>query len=141
MEVAGTVAAVIALAKDIAAISDSLVRNIRHAPQELIQCCNQIALISLELMYIERLQNADMLKSLLSTDEARILLQAMQIAKNDIVAILDKLGSHKNRPRSKSSVSTRLSWALFDRKSAEGTLDQMQRIESRMALLLGLFNM
>jgi hypothetical protein len=70
MEVVGTVAAVITLAKDIAAISDSLVRDIRHAPQELIQCCNQIALISLELMYIERLQKADMFKSLLPTDES-----------------------------------------------------------------------
>ena len=50
MEVAGTVAAVIALVKDIAAIYDSLVRDIRHASQELIQCCNQIALIYLELM-------------------------------------------------------------------------------------------
>jgi hypothetical protein len=141
MEVVGTVAAVITLAKDIAAISDSLVRDIRHAPQELIQCCNQIALISLELMYIERLQKADMFKSLLPTDEVRLLLQAMQIAKNDIIAIQDKLSSYKNRTKTKSSVSSRLSWALFDRKSAEGTLDQMQRIESRMALLLGLFNM
>lgn len=141
MEVVGTVAAVITLAKDIAAISDSLVRDIRHAPQELIQCCNQIALISLELMYIERLQKADMFKSLLPTDEVRLLLQAMQIAKNDIIAIQDKLSSYKDRMKTKSSVSSRLSWALFDRKSAEGTLDQMQRIESRMALLLGLFNM
>ena len=140
MEVVGTVAAVITLAKDIAAISDSLVRDIRHAPQELIQCCNQIALISLELMYIERLQKADVFKSLLPTDEVRLLLQAMQIAKNDIIAIQDKLSSYKNRTKTKSSVSSRLSWALFDRKSAEGTLDQMQRIESRMALLLGLFN-
>ena len=78
-----------------------------------------------------------MLESLLSTEEVRILLQAMQIAKNDIITIQDKL----SRKKWKSVVSTRLSWALFDRKSAEGTLDQMQGIESRMALLLGLFNM
>lgn len=141
MEVVGTVAAVIALAKDIAEVSDSLVRDIRHAPQELIQCCNQITLISLELTYIERLQKDDLLNSVLSTDEVKILFQAMQIAKNDTVAIKDKLSGFANKGKDKSSVSVRLSWALFDRKSVEGTLGQMQRIESRMAFLLGLFNM
>ena len=141
MEVVGTVAAVIALAKDIAEVSDSLVRDIRHAPQELIQCCNQITLISLELTYIERLQKDDLLNSVLSTDEVKILFQAMQIAKNDTVAIKDKLSGFANKGKDKSSVSVRLSWALFDRKSVDGTLDQMQRIESRMAFLLGLFNM
>lgn len=141
MEIVGTVAAVISLAKDVAAISDSLVRDIRHGPQDLIKCCNQIALISLELTYIERLQRDDVFNSALSTDEVRILFQAMQISKNDMVAIKDKLSNYSNKEKGKYSVPVRLSWALFDRKSAESTLDQMQRIESRMAFLLGLFNM
>jgi hypothetical protein len=140
MEIVGTVAALIGLTKEVTAASDSLVRHFRNAPKELVQIHNQISLVLLQLAYITQFDKQDDLDTLLPTQDVQILVHAMQIAKNDILAVRKDLESYVKPKTGKPSVSTRLSWALFDRKSVEDALGQLQRVEGRLMLLLQLLN-
>lgn len=141
MEVLGTVAALVALTKDVATVSDSLVRHFRHAPKELVRLRNQISLVYLELTYLDQFDKRGMLDTLLPTEEVQLLLHAMQIARNDITAIHDELRTTSKMAAGKPPASTRLSWALFDRKSVDGALEQLERVESRLLCFLQLINL
>ena len=78
MEAVGGIASIVtivSLAKEIPIIVDSLVRNFRKAPKEVVQSCNQISLIFLELSCINPMQQEGTLESLLTADELWTLMQ------------------------------------------------------------------
>ena len=58
MEPVGAIASVVTLVglvKEISTIADNLVRNFRNAPKEIVQSCNQISLLFLELSCIDHM--------------------------------------------------------------------------------------
>jgi hypothetical protein len=125
-EPVGAIASIItlvALVKEISAVANDLVRNFRNAPKEVIQSCNQISLIFLELSCIGRMQQEGTLESLLTADELGTLMQPLSIAKNNITAIYKDVEECTQVKAGKSMVSSRLSWALFDRKTTVGSLE------------------
>jgi hypothetical protein len=139
MEPVGAIASVItlvALAKEISAIANDLIRSFRNAPKEVVQSCNQISLDFLELSCIDQMQQEGTLESLLTADESRTLIQSLSIAKNNITAIYKDVEECTQVKAGKSLVSSRLSWALFDRKTTVGSLEQLQRTESRLLFIL-----
>lgn len=141
MEVVGTVASLIALTKDLAGVSDSLVRHFRDAPKEIVRLQNQSSLVLLELTYLGRLSNVELLDTVLPTEELQLMHHAIQIAKNDITSIHQSLSERAKVKVGKPPVSTRLAWALFDRKSVDDILGQLERVENRLICVLQLVNL
>jgi hypothetical protein len=91
MEPVGAIASVItlvALAKEISAIANDLMRSFRNAPKEVVQSCNQISLIFLELSCIDQMQQEGTLESLLTADELRNLMQSLVRYRNPNRALI-----------------------------------------------------
>ncbi|KAF2448525.1 ankyrin [Karstenula rhodostoma CBS 690.94] len=138
MEVVSTVASLVALTKDIAKVSDRLVRHFRDAPKELVRLRNQSSLVFLELTYLERLTNIELSHNILPAEELQLMHHAIHIENNDITSIHESLCERAKVTVGKPPVSTRLAWALFDRKSVDDVFEQLERVENRLICVMQL---
>lgn len=141
MEIVGAVASIItlvALAKEISALADILVRNVQNGPDELSHISNQISLVSLELDLLRRLEDEKDDGPLLTNEEAWILKQSLTIANHDIAAMHRE---YQKLAQSRFRKGSRLSWAQFDSKTSSNALKQLHRTEGHLLLVLQVINM
>jgi hypothetical protein len=142
MEVVGAVASIVTLvglSKEIASIARDLLHGFHQAPTELVQISNHVALITLELECIDIVQqdNGQGSGIWLISAESSILQQSLTIAKNSIMTTKRECEKYAGL---EPKLSTRLSWALFDSKTMNVTLDQLQKTESHLLFVLQIIN-
>lgn len=142
MDVVGSLASLITVAgltKEIASIIKEAVQGYREAPRELQLFSNQVGLIQLELECLGRLQE-DIQKQRLQFSPADLeaLHGLFQTAKDNIKSI--HYDCNERLPKGKGP-GTRVVWALFDRKSSERLVRQVQATESALSNIFSIIDL
>lgn len=144
MEVVGAVASIVtiaALAKEIWTLVTNLLRDDRKAPQELFRISNQASLILLELECIAKSPfegGHHGLNDSLTTEEAWILQQSLNGAKNSLNIVLR---SCQRQLRNARRASSRLAWSLFEKKIIDENLEYLHRTETSLGIVLQVMNL
>lgn len=140
MEVLGAAASIVtlvALSKEISSIAKDLLHDYQQAPKALLQIHDQVTLVTLELECMNLLQQDNEQSPWLTVEETHILRQSLAVAKTSITTIKTEC---EKCIKAKMRLSTRLSWALFDGKTIDSALDQLQKTESRLLFVLQFLN-
>jgi hypothetical protein len=136
MEIVGAVASIatlVAVAKEVSELTIKLSSSLCDAPRQFAQLQNHTCLVFLALQSLNDICGKASLQDILSEREIWILSQALMTAKHEITAI-NKECSKLCRDR--CTTKRKLRWSLMEKSKSEEFLQQLQRIESSLGIIL-----
>ncbi|KAJ4348526.1 uncharacterized protein N0V89_009903 [Didymosphaeria variabile] len=136
MEVVGVVASVatlVAVAKEVSELTIKLTNSLCDAPRQFAQLKNHTCLVFLALQSLDDICVNASLQDLLSDEEIWIFNQALTTAKHEIMAVKKEC---TKICVDLSASRRRLRWSLMQKSKAEECLQQLQRVENSLAIIL-----